>query len=301
MRKFLLLLSVGILSTTTTLGVVSCKETNDMTIRKVSLNYKNLKLFFTKYSIFQYQGEFFFKDAQLQTRADTKRMTAERTDNMFKSLLDQTLGQKIRKYFFYIPSEYNFEIKNLTHFDRFLLEVPYALEFQLRITSLKNNLDFTENNLILQFTETKQYDEQRWLTIYLDYLENWGSFLWAKKYPGFEESGHLPHHPFANWTTKENKNIFTKDNNKMVLAFLSEYYTNLFIKKGLGQGLWLYQDKQFQVEVINYQYLGATPFEYSRQEGVRAWVTLLFTSLLNTKITATQSYELWMEYSYLQS
>ncbi|KAF0851396.1 MAG: hypothetical protein EIB84_02450 [Spiroplasma poulsonii] len=76
MRKFLLLLSVGILATTT-LGVISFKETSDMTIKKVPLNYENLKLFFTKYNNFQYQGEFFFKDAQFQTGADTKRMTAD--------------------------------------------------------------------------------------------------------------------------------------------------------------------------------------------------------------------------------
>lgn len=61
MRKFLLLLSGGMLITTTALGAISCKETSDMTIKKVSLNYENLKLFFTKYNIFQYQDEFFSK------------------------------------------------------------------------------------------------------------------------------------------------------------------------------------------------------------------------------------------------
>lgn len=87
----------------------------------------------------------------------------------------------------------------------------------------------------------------------------------------------------------------------MVLKFLSEYYTNLFSNKGMTQDLWLYKDKQFQVEVINYQYLGPWPFTVSGPEGFRAWVTLFFTSLQNSTIRASQSYELWMQYYQIQS
>ncbi|WP_283272672.1 translocator protein [Spiroplasma sp. SV19] len=263
------------------------------------MNYENLTLFFTKYNTFKYKGDFFFKDARFQSEMDKARMTADRTDNMFKSLLDQNLGQKIRNYFSYLPSEYNFEIKNLTHFNSYQLNTLYSLKFQLKITSLKNNFNFIQDNLVLQFTETKQYDEQRWLTIYLDYLESWGSFLWAKKYPGFENNGHLPNHPFAKWTTEDDKKAFTKNNDDTVLGFLSKYYTNLFSNQGIEEDLWLYQDKQFQVNTLDYQYLGPTPCDSNGQEGVRAQVTLLFTSFENFEITATKSYELWMEYSHV--
>ncbi|WP_425380530.1 translocator protein [Spiroplasma endosymbiont of Stenodema calcarata] len=283
------------------MGVVGYINAKDMTVQKVELNRENLILFFQTYNIFKYKGDFFFKDAMAQTLAETKRMTPTRINNMFKSLLDQTLGQKIRKYFIYNPSSYLFEIDDLTHFNCFKFETLYHLTFRFKLTSLKDDFIFIQDDLSLQFTETKQYDKERWLKIYLDYLKNWGNFLWTKKYSDFENNGHLPHRPFAEWTIAEDKKEFTKNNSPVILDFLSKHYTNLFSNQGIKQDLWLYEDKQFEVQVTSYQYLGVAPPGISGEPRLRALVTLVFTNLDDKKITASQNYELWMEYKQIKS
>ncbi|ELL44139.1 hypothetical protein [Spiroplasma melliferum] len=295
MKKFLMLLNAILFPVISFLAVCACKNINDIIVRKVPLTTANLTTFFEKNNVLEYTGEYFFKDADTQTENETFRMTKGRIERMFKSLLDQTLGQKIRKHFSYKPSEYYFKIAKLTHFPSYKLNQFYDFHFQL-IIDFQNQFYFQQDNLVLRFKETKQYNNEKWLKVYLDYLRNCSTYLWQRKYLGYEKNGSLPYHPDAQWTSKNSKVAFTKNNDTYVLNLLSDYYANLWNDVNITGGLWFYKDKQFHVNVIKYEYLGKTPARLYKNNGARAKITLTFTSKSDNRINATASYEIWMEY-----
>lgn len=110
--------------------------------------------------MFEYQGEFFFKDELEQTEEEMEKMTGGTVSSIHKFLLDQIFGEKFRNYFSYVSFEYKFRALNLQTYPGYRLGQTYDITFNVSIKSNKNKIDFQQNNLVLKFTETKQYGEQ---------------------------------------------------------------------------------------------------------------------------------------------
>ncbi|WP_348736808.1 hypothetical protein [Spiroplasma endosymbiont of Ammophila pubescens] len=101
MKKILGFLPLLMLITSGVGSVVSCEMvTNGQNHQKVPITNENLRTFFAENKIFEYQGEFFFKDELEQTKEETDKMTSGAVSSIHKFLLDQTFGEKFRSYFF---------------------------------------------------------------------------------------------------------------------------------------------------------------------------------------------------------
>ncbi|WHQ37602.1 hypothetical protein E7Y35_05750 [Spiroplasma sp. SV19] len=250
--------------------------------------------FFAANQTFEYRGEFFFKDKLLQTPEDTKRMESGWVSNLYSSLINDIFSQKFNAYFTYLPNEYVFKLWNVKTGYEYTLNQTYEFNFTIAIKSNKNNIDFKAENLVLKFTETKQFAEQQWLDEYIDYYIRLGNAMWIPKFPDFRP--HLLDSPLAVWNDQFPQKKYEENNNPEILKAISEYYVQAFSDETDTNAKWFYREKRISVVANNYEYLGEIPAGLPK--GVRAKTNLTFSYLNNNQITATRDVELWMKYWY---
>ncbi|ELL44140.1 hypothetical protein [Spiroplasma melliferum] len=246
--------------------------------------------------MFEYQGEFFFKDELEQTEEEMEKMTGGTVSSIHKFLLDQIFGEKFRNYFSYVSFEYKFRALNLQTYPGYRLGQTYDITFNVSIKSNKNKIDFQQNNLVLKFTETKQYGEQEWLEKYVDYYINQSNQIWVDKYEKF--NNRLLINPLATWNDDFPKTKYLEKSNPKILADISEYYTRRLSRDDTPTK-WFYPEKKLTITANSYEYLGIAPESYSH-EAFRAKVKLTFAYLNNPQITVTRDAELWMKYFHVQ-
>ncbi|AOX43759.1 hypothetical protein S100390_v1c04160 [Spiroplasma sp. NBRC 100390] len=294
MKKVLALLNALVITTVGVGSIVSCQKVNNDNNVQVPITTENLTAFFATNNSFVYKGEFFFKDESLQSEEDTERMTSGVTTTMFRNILNQTLVKKFNIFFTYLQSDYTFRIYNMKEFNGYILNQIYNLKFDLTITSKKNNINFKQENLVLQFTETKQYDEYKWLIEYVNGYINFGKSILWQDFWGFPR---FPIEVLAIINSEFPKEIYNQNNNIKVLNLISKYCTEIFSDNDLSSQ-WFYREKRIEVITNSYEYLGQLPETY--KDGIRAKVNLTFTYLNNKELFVIKDVELWMPFFHVQ-
>ncbi|WHQ37571.1 hypothetical protein E7Y35_01915 [Spiroplasma sp. SV19] len=250
--------------------------------------------FFAANQTFEYTGEFFFKDKSLQTADETDRIQHGWASNIYDVLIDSTFGQKFNDYFTYLPNEYSFKLGNVKVYYKYTLNQTYEIKFMVIIKSNKNDIDFKQENLVLKFTETKQFAEQQWLDEYINYYIKLGDVMWTQKFSGFRP--HLLDSPLALWNEQFPQKKYQENNNPEILKAISAHYVQAFSSETDSHAKWFYREKRIKAIANSFEYLG--PIPVGRPEGVRVKANLTFSYLNNNKITATRDVELWMDYRH---